>query len=40
VHFEGWAHFTEGADTLREAFHRHGMADRLHLLAAGQRVTL
>jgi len=39
VHFEGWAHFTQGADTLREAFHRRGLGDRFHLLAPGQRIS-
>jgi L-ascorbate metabolism protein UlaG (beta-lactamase superfamily) len=39
VHFEGWAHFTQGADTLREAFRRRGLGDRFHLLAPGQRIS-
>lgn len=40
LHFEGWAHFTEGADTLREAFRRAGLADRLHLLRPGEQIVL
>lgn len=36
LHFEGWAHFTEGRATLRTAFAAAGLADRLHLLAAGE----
>ncbi|MEA2157595.1 MAG: hypothetical protein QOE11_3735 [Solirubrobacteraceae bacterium] len=36
VHFEGWAHFTQGADALRAAFHGNGVADRLRLLAPGE----
>jgi L-ascorbate metabolism protein UlaG (beta-lactamase superfamily) len=35
LHFEGWAHFSEGRDTLRPAFERAGLADRLHLLPPG-----
>lgn len=40
VHFEGWAHFTEGAAALRAAFQRHGLADRLVLLAPGELTRL
>jgi L-ascorbate metabolism protein UlaG (beta-lactamase superfamily) len=40
VHFEGWEHFTEGADTLREAFAAAGLLDRLHLLRPGESVTM
>jgi L-ascorbate metabolism protein UlaG (beta-lactamase superfamily) len=40
LHFEGWAHFTQGAETLREAFERRGLAARLHLPTPGQRLTL
>ena len=40
VHFEGWRHFTEGGDRLVEAFARAGLADRLRLPAAGERVEL
>jgi len=40
LHFEGWAHFTQGADTLVAAFARRGLADRFHLLTPGQQVTL
>jgi L-ascorbate metabolism protein UlaG (beta-lactamase superfamily) len=39
AHFEGWAHFTQGADTLRAAFHGNGIADRLALLAPGEAVS-
>jgi L-ascorbate metabolism protein UlaG (beta-lactamase superfamily) len=39
AHFEGWAHFTQGADTLRAAFHGNGAADRLALLAPGEAVS-
>jgi L-ascorbate metabolism protein UlaG (beta-lactamase superfamily) len=31
LHFEGWAHFTQGRATLLAAFQRAGVADRLHL---------
>lgn len=40
LHFEGWAHFTQGADTLREAFERAGLTGRLHLLEPGEHVDL
>ncbi|MFL6077547.1 MAG: MBL fold metallo-hydrolase [Mycobacteriales bacterium] len=36
LHFEGWAHFTQGADTLRAEFAAAGLTDRLHLLEPGQ----
>jgi L-ascorbate metabolism protein UlaG (beta-lactamase superfamily) len=39
VHFEGWQHFTEGAETLRTAFAEAGLADRLHLLDPGGSIT-
>jgi L-ascorbate metabolism protein UlaG (beta-lactamase superfamily) len=29
LHFDGWTHFTQGADQLRAAFAGHGIADRL-----------
>ena len=35
VHFEDWAHFTEGRPTLPPAFAAAGLADRLHLLERG-----
>ena len=38
LHFEGWAHFTQGAETLRAAFEREGLADRLHVLKPGERI--
>lgn len=36
LHFEHWAHFSEGRDTLEPAFEAAGLSDRLHLLAPGQ----
>jgi L-ascorbate metabolism protein UlaG (beta-lactamase superfamily) len=35
VHFEGWAHFTQGRRSLSDAFDRAGLADRLHLPEPG-----
>jgi L-ascorbate metabolism protein UlaG (beta-lactamase superfamily) len=35
VHFEGWTHFTQGADALRAAFAGNGVADRLMLPERG-----
>jgi hypothetical protein len=40
LHFEGWAHFTQGRDTLAAAFDRAGLADRLHLPEPGGWVEL
>src|SRR5262249_52351657 len=40
LHFEGWAHFTQGADTLLDAFGRSGSAEHLHLLKPGERIDL
>jgi L-ascorbate metabolism protein UlaG (beta-lactamase superfamily) len=35
MHFEGWAHFTQGAGELHAAFTGNGIADRLVLLEPG-----
>jgi L-ascorbate metabolism protein UlaG (beta-lactamase superfamily) len=40
LHFEGWAHFTQGARELRAAFHGNGVADRLRLLERGETLDL
>jgi L-ascorbate metabolism protein UlaG (beta-lactamase superfamily) len=40
LHFEGWAHFSQGRDTLDAAFTTTGLRDRLHILQPGQRVTI
>jgi L-ascorbate metabolism protein UlaG (beta-lactamase superfamily) len=40
LHFEGWAHFTQGADALRAAFHGNGVADRLRLIEPGGAVEI
>ncbi len=40
LHFEGWAHFTQGADTLLASFQGVGLADRLHLPEPGEQVNL
>lgn len=39
VHFEGWAHFTQGGDSLRDAFEAAGLSDRLALLEPGETIT-
>jgi L-ascorbate metabolism protein UlaG (beta-lactamase superfamily) len=39
VHFEGWAHFTQGARELRAAFAGNGISDRLVLAERGETVT-
>jgi L-ascorbate metabolism protein UlaG (beta-lactamase superfamily) len=40
VHYAGWQHFTEGGTSLRAAFDRAGLADRLVLLAPGESASL
>jgi L-ascorbate metabolism protein UlaG (beta-lactamase superfamily) len=35
LHYEHWAHFTEGPDTLVDAFERAGLSERLTLLPPG-----
>ena len=40
VHFEGWAHFTQGADELRAAFAAAGIADRLVVPEPGASVSV
>lgn len=40
VHFEGWGHFTQGADALRAAFAGNGIGDRLHVAERAETVTI
>jgi len=40
LHFEGWAHVTQGADELKAAFSGNGIADRLLMLERGQRAEV
>lgn len=40
VHYEGWAHFTEGRSEIERAFDAAGLASRLRWLPRGQAVTL
>jgi L-ascorbate metabolism protein UlaG (beta-lactamase superfamily) len=40
VHFEGWTHFTQGADAIRAAFAGNGISDRLALAERGDAVTV
>jgi L-ascorbate metabolism protein UlaG (beta-lactamase superfamily) len=39
IHFEGWAHFTQGGDTLKSAFARRGLSDRLRLPSPGELIA-
>jgi L-ascorbate metabolism protein UlaG (beta-lactamase superfamily) len=39
VHFEGWTHFTQGADALRAAFAGNQLTDRLRLAERGETVA-
>jgi L-ascorbate metabolism protein UlaG (beta-lactamase superfamily) len=40
LHFEGWTHFTQGADELQAAFRGNGVVDRLRLLDRGETVEV
>jgi L-ascorbate metabolism protein UlaG (beta-lactamase superfamily) len=40
IHFEGWTHFTQGAEVLRAAFAGNGLTDRLALAEPGATVTV
>ena len=40
MHFESWAHFTEGADALRAAFEARGIGDRLVIPKPGEPISL
>jgi L-ascorbate metabolism protein UlaG (beta-lactamase superfamily) len=40
LHFEGWTHFTQGADELQAAFRGNGVAGRLRLLDRGETVDV
>ena len=40
LHFEGWAHFTQGSAELREAFEAVGIGDRLVVPERGARVSV
>jgi L-ascorbate metabolism protein UlaG (beta-lactamase superfamily) len=40
VHFEGWQHFTQGADALRSAFAGNGISGRLCLPERGVPLTV
>jgi L-ascorbate metabolism protein UlaG (beta-lactamase superfamily) len=40
VHFEGWAHFTQGETELRAAFEAAGLAERLVVPEAGKTVSI
>lgn len=40
VHFEGWSHYTETGETLRQSFQVLGIADRLKILKTGVKTEL
>jgi L-ascorbate metabolism protein UlaG (beta-lactamase superfamily) len=40
IHYEGWAHFTEGREVIERAFSNAGMSDRLIWLEAGEPVVI
>jgi L-ascorbate metabolism protein UlaG (beta-lactamase superfamily) len=39
LHFEGWRHFTQGADELHAAFRGNGVHDRLRLPGHGETIA-
>jgi L-ascorbate metabolism protein UlaG (beta-lactamase superfamily) len=40
IHYEGWAHFTEGREVIEQTFAAAGMSDRLLWLKAGEPVAI
>ena len=40
LHFEGWGHFTQGANELKAAFSGNGIRDRLVMLERGERAVV
>ncbi|HZD77112.1 MAG TPA: MBL fold metallo-hydrolase [Acidobacteriaceae bacterium] len=40
IHYEGWAHFTEGRDVIERAFATAKLSDRLTWLKAGEPVAM
>jgi L-ascorbate metabolism protein UlaG (beta-lactamase superfamily) len=40
VHYQGWAHFSEGRDEITQAFAAAGLSGRVRLLEPGQSITL
>ena len=40
IHYEGWAHFTEGREAIEEAFRGAELSERLVWLRAGEPVTI
>lgn len=40
IHYEGWAHFSEGRDVIEEAFRAAGLSERLVWLRAGKPVVI
>lgn len=40
AHYDGWKHFSEGADDLVREFNGRGLSDRLHLLEGGQKIPI
>ena len=40
LHFEGWAHFSEGRTQIEQAFAAAGLGDRLQWLPPGRPVSV
>lgn len=40
IHFEGWAHFSEGSGDIQKAFAEAGLCNRLRLLEPGQSTSV
>jgi L-ascorbate metabolism protein UlaG (beta-lactamase superfamily) len=40
LHFEGWSHYTEPAEMLKQGFAAVGISDRLKILEPGKKTEL
>jgi L-ascorbate metabolism protein UlaG (beta-lactamase superfamily) len=40
IHYEGWAHFTEGREVIEQSFAAAGLSDRLIWLKAGEPIAI
>ena len=40
LHFEGWAHFSEGREEIARAFEAAGLSDRLRWPEPGRRIEI
>ncbi|KAJ4263520.1 hypothetical protein NW762_006339 [Fusarium torreyae] len=40
MHYDHWTHFTEGEESLRETFEKHGIIDQVAWLSSGKQVMI